>query len=82
MIHRTWQDSPPSGAPEVGRDVIQMGDIWVEYSGPLPTAADLDAHLHPLPQVTPLDAEELYDILVDKGVISEGDRPRPKPEGL
>ena len=27
----------------------------------------------------PLDAEELYDMLVAKGVVAEADRPRPKP---
>ena len=27
----------------------------------------------------PLDAEELYDMLKTKGVVVDGDRPRPKP---
>ena len=78
MIHRTRHGGPPSGAPEEGRALIQMGDTWVEYSGAPPTANDLDAHLHPPEPVAPLEAEELYDILVTKGVVSAGDRPRPK----
>lgn len=36
----------------------------------------------PAPPVAPLSAEELYDILVIKGVVGVGDRPRQKPEGL
>ena len=79
MIHRTRPGGPPSSAPEAGRSLIQMGDIFVEYSGTAPTAAELDAHLHPPAQVVPLDAEELYDMLTTKDVVSAGDRPRPKP---
>lgn len=82
MIHRTRQGSPPSSAPEPGREIVQMGDIWVEYSGAVPTNADLVAHLNPPSPIAPLSAEELYDILVNKGVVSAGDRPRPKPNGL
>lgn len=42
-------------------------DVW---------AAEFDA-LPPVP--APLDAEELYDMLVIKGLVAPGDRPRPKP---
>ena len=78
MIHRTRQAGPPSSAPEAGRSLAQVGDIFVEYSGTLPSAADLDAHLHPPAPVAPLNAEDLYDMLVTKGVVSAGDRPRPR----
>ncbi len=78
MIHRSRQGSSPSGGPEAGRTVIRMGDTFVEYSGTPPTAGDLDVHLHPPAPVAPLDAEELYDILLAKGVVNAADRPRPK----
>ncbi len=61
MIHRTRQGGPPSSAPEAGRKIVKMGgDIWIEYSGPKPTAAELDAYLKPAiapPSVDAIDAD-------------------------
>ena len=64
-IHRTRQGGPPSGAPETGRDIVQLGDVWVEYSGPVPSQADLDAYLAPPdPADADLTAEELAQIII------------------
>jgi len=54
---------PPAPAPESGEQKWD-GAAW----SPLP----------PRPPVS-LDAEELYDMLVAKGVVGPADRPRPKP---
>ncbi len=71
MIHRTRQFSIPSGAPEADRKLVKIGNIWVEYSGALPTADDLDAHLHPPQPILPLTAEELAAHLIAKGTITQ-----------
>lgn len=52
-IHRTRQGSVPSGGPEAGRQIIQIGDFFVEYSGAAPDQAELDAHLNPLKVIPP-----------------------------
>ncbi len=33
----------------------------------------------PIPDIPPLTAEELYDMLLTKGVVGAGDRPRARP---
>lgn len=42
-IHRMREGSPPDGGPEPGRQIVQIGNIFVEYTGQVPTQADLDA---------------------------------------
>lgn len=61
MIHRTRQDAMPSGGPESGRQIIRMGDTFVEYSGARPTQAELDAHLNP---PVPPTTDEVIDALL------------------
>ena len=53
-IHRTRQGSVPSSGPEPGRQIAQFGSIFVEYSGAVPTQAEVNAHLNPPP---PTNAE-------------------------
>ena len=74
-IHRTRQGSIPSGGPEPGRTIVQMGQLFVEYSGAVPSQAELDAHLNPPVDVSAvIDAEvvrnpafrALLDVLTDK----------------
>jgi len=74
MIHRTRQGSPPLGMPEPGRSVIQMGDIWVEFSGTAPTGSELAAHLHPPKSEAPPDAMELWEMMQAKGYLVDADR--------
>ena len=57
-IHRTREGGPPSGGAEEGREIVRMGNIWVEYSGAEPTAAELDARLNP-PKVEDLKLSAL-----------------------
>ncbi|NQU69149.1 MAG: hypothetical protein HQ514_01290 [Rhodospirillales bacterium] len=47
---------------------------WLLEPGNVPDPADPPPAL----VVAPLDAEELYDMLVVKGVVAAGDRPRPR----
>ncbi len=75
MIHRTRMDGPPSGGAAPGRELMQSGELWVEYTGTLPTAAEIDAHLHPV-RVGPVTPESLFASLVAKGVLDETDRPK------
>ena len=81
MIHRTRQGGVPSGGPEAGRTIVRMlGDIFVEYSGPVPDQAELDAHLRPPPpdKGARIDAEiaaspalqALLGVLADKPVAN------------
>lgn len=67
MIHRTCQGEEPSGGAEEGRSIIQMGDLFVEYSGDPPDDAELEAHLRPPPKDDAV--QELCAFLVKKGVV-------------
>lgn len=62
--------------------------VWVEITGivPIPqegwiqTGEVFEAPSPPpLPQPSPLNAEELYAMLKAKGILLDSDRPRPKP---
>ena len=55
---------------------IQINEWWVDYIGAPPTATDIDDFLTRPPQ--PLSAEEIYDMLESKGLLTATDRPRPK----
>jgi len=83
-IHRTRTGSEPSGGAEPGRNIIQIGDIFVEYTGQIPTQADLDRYntpIPPLPRQAPpvpsgvsipaLRAEvaALRQVLIDAGLL-------------
>ena len=59
----------PAGAVEIMEPPEDARQIWDGTAWlPLPARA-----------AEPLDAEELYDMLVAKGVVAPADRPRPKP---
>lgn len=67
MIHRTCQGQEPSGGAEDGRSIVQIGDVFVEYSGATPTPDELEAHLRP-----PIQTDSLHELcvfLVAKGVV-------------
>ena len=72
-IHRTRQGSVPSGGTETGRQIIELGGVFVEYSGAVPDQAELGAHLDPppppsdervkpMPGVTPVTRAEFEDL--------------------
>ena len=61
---------PPAGAVEVPNGPEHAADKWM--------GSDWDTTGRPVDD-TPLDAEDLYDILETKGVVGAADRPRPKP---
>lgn len=71
-IQRTRQGKVPDGGPEAGRTIIQLGGLFVEYSGAVPDQADLDAHLNP-PVAKVLTVDSLADALKAKGVVSQAD---------
>jgi hypothetical protein len=67
-----------NGATHIPEDAENRD--WREYQewvalGNIPDPADPP----PTPPIEPLNAEELYDMLVLKGTVSDIDRPRPKP---
>ena len=68
MIHRTRQGKVPSGGAASNHSLVEIGDVWVEYSGDVPTEADLHVHLHP--PFEPSDSAVLLRALVDKVSIS------------
>lgn len=75
VIHRTRHGGPPSGGAEPGREIVQLGEWFVEYSGDAPTQADLDLHLAPAPPA-PTALEEVAALraaLVKKGHVTEGE---------
>lgn len=47
MIYRTRKGGPPSGGPEPGNTVTQVGDLYIEHDGAVPDQAEIDAHLQP-----------------------------------
>lgn len=66
MIHRTRDGAAPSGGPEPGRQIVRIGNVFVEYSGPVPDAAELDAHLRPpRPPPHPLSNANSVPVLRD-----------------
>jgi len=69
----------------------EQGAVVSAYARPQPGVAEeylpedhadaLTFKERPRPE-TPISAEELYDMLNTKGVLTAGDRPRPKPGRL
>lgn len=83
MIIATYSQEPswPAERQNVDAQRIQIGSVWVDYvsaNGAAPSQADLDSYFQE-PLAKPIDAEELYDMLESKGLLSAPDRPRPKP---
>ena len=84
-IHRTRQGREPSGGAEAGRSIIQIGDIFVEYSGSPPDQAALDAHFAPpdaaTTTLTPEDTERLLLAVpgITAATIARAKRDRGKP---
>lgn len=72
MIHRTRDGKIPDGGPEPGRSIVRIGNVFVEYSGPVPDQAELDAHRNPTaaPQLT---VDDLAGKLVAKGALTQKD---------
>lgn len=85
MIHRTRQGKAPDGGPEQGRSIVQMGDIFVEYSGAAPTQTELDEHLDQTPE--PSEDEVFREALRAKGLVTDAEitaarttlKQRPRP---
>ncbi len=86
IIAAKWDDAAQTvvrvetGDGRTWHSVTAGSRLWAELQdwiagGNTPTPAD------PAPVVppAPLTPEELYDMLVAKGVVSDADRPRPKP---
>ena len=48
-IHRTRAGQEPSGGANPGRSIVQIGNTFVEYTGQVPTQADLDVYFTPPP---------------------------------
>ena len=69
--------------PEPGRTVIDIGGISVEYTGQIPTQADLDAYFAPPPDPRPqkgqasgdsipqlrTDVDAIWQALEDAGIV-------------
>ena len=72
MIHRTRDGAAPSGGPEPGRSIAQFGNVFVEYSGSVPTQAHVDAHRTPPPTLA-LSADDLAEALVAKNVLTRAE---------
>lgn len=78
MIHCV-REAMPNFPPDPGRERTVIKGYVVEYSGPVPTEADLDAFLSPPRPKSDLDA--LRDALIRKGTISQSEIDDEKTRG-
>ena len=75
VVYMSEPKIPPTNQ-SVDAKRIQIGDKWIDYVGAAPTAVEVETFL--IPRTVRLDAEELYDILASKGILTSTDRLRPK----
>lgn len=83
MIH-CLRGRMPNFPPDPGRERIALKGWIVEYSGPVPTEADVDAFLAPPdPTTTRLTPEDIERLLIvaglTRGQIEQAKRDRGKP---
>lgn len=77
-----WKLGTVSGMTIAGDEIVS----WPDAAGSRPDAATLDqwdaefdAACNAPAKPNPITAEELFDLLKVKGVVSDADRPRPRP---